>query len=539
MHTVETILCLLAAVCVLFALAHRIAVPYPILLVLSGLGLSLVPGLPHVVLEPELVFALFLPPLLTAAAWNTNWRDFKANLGPISLLAVGLVFATTVAVAAAVRAVVPDLPWAVALVLGAIVSPPDAVAVAATARSLGIPRRVATILEGESLVNDASGLVAYRFAVAAVVTGSFSPVDAVAQFLLLAGGGIAVGLAMGRLVAFLHRQIEQTHVEIALTLLSPFGAYLLAEQFHLSGVLAAVTFGLYHRRVSAQIMSPASRLQAVAVWHMVVFVLNGLAFLLIGLQLPTILEGLTEYAPTTLALYAAVASGAAILVRLVWVYLCAYLPRLFNAGLRRSDPVSWRPLFIVGWAGMRGVVSLAAALAVPTLTATGTPFPQRDLVLFLSFSVILVTLVLQGLSLPPLIRFLGLGDDGLARREEHSARRHAAEAALACIDGLMCERPAECAATPLIAVMRERYTNQLRTYDEQAVAAGNTCLSDQPAVETELQLRILTAARQRVLELRAEGLIDDEALLMIERDLDIEELWLIRPADGISSRAQT
>ncbi|UFP96734.1 Na+/H+ antiporter [Gloeobacter morelensis] len=528
MHAVETVLGLLVAVCALFVLARRVSVPYSILLVLGGLGLSLVPGLPQVELEPELVFVLFLPPLLTAAAWNTNWRDFKANLQPIVLLAVGLVFATTFAVATAVRVVVPEMPWAVALVLGAIVSPPDAVAATSIAQLLGVPRRVVTILEGESLVNDASGLVAYRFAVAAVVTGHFSPVEAGAQFLLLATGGVAVGLAAGWLLAFLQRQVEETPVEIALTLLGSYGAYLLGEQLHLSGVLAAVTVGLYHRRLSSKIMSPVTRIQAIAVWNMVVFVLNGLAFILIGLQLPTIVEGLTEYTPATLAFYATVASAAAILVRLVWVFLFAYGPRWLSASLRRRDPIAWRPVLVVGWTGMRGVVSLAAALAVPTLTASGAPFPQRNLILFLSFSVILVTLVLQGLTLPPLIRLLGLGDDGQGEREERFARQQAAAAALACIDTLVRERPAECAATPLVAAMRQHYADRLRIYAEEVVAESSIHLTCKLAIEAELQHRLLAAERERVLQLRAEGLIDDEALLAIERDLDIEELRLAR-----------
>ncbi|MBC8122494.1 MAG: Na+/H+ antiporter, partial [Gemmatimonadaceae bacterium] len=327
MHVVETVLGLLVAICVLVVVARKLSVPYPILLVLGGLALSLVPELPRVELDPELVFVLFLPPLLCAAAWYTPWRDFRANIRPISLLAFGLVFVTTFAVAAVVHALVPSIPWAAAFALGAIVSPPDAVAATAVTESLGVPRRITTILGGESLVNDASGLVAYRFAVAAAVTGMFSPVEAAGRFVLLVVGGVAVGFAVGFAVAWLQKQIEDPPIEIALTLFGAYGAYLLAEQWGLSGVLAVVTTGLYYRYRSPEIMSPASRNQATAVWQMLEFVFNGLAFILIGLQLPYILDNLGGRSLSTLLGYAAVVSVVVIGVRLLWVFPATYLPR--------------------------------------------------------------------------------------------------------------------------------------------------------------------------------------------------------------------
>ncbi len=525
MHVVETVLGLLVVICVLVVIARKLNVPYPILLVLGGLAISLIPGLPPVELEPELVFVLFLPPLLCAAAWYTSWRDFKANIRPISLLAFGLVFATTFAVAAITHALVPGIPWAAAFALGAIVSPPDAVAATAVTANLGVPRRITTILEGESLVNDASGLVAYRFAVAAVVTGAFSPVEAGARFLLLVVGGVGVGLAVGFVIAWIQKQIEDAPIEIALTLFGAYGAYLLAEQLGLSGVLAVVTTGLYHRYRSSEIMSPATRTQATAVWQMLEFVFNGLAFILIGLQLPQILESLGERSLWTLLGYAVAVSLVVIGVRLAWVFPAAYLPRLLVPGLAERDPKpTWQSVFLIGWTGMRGVVSLAAALSLPTLTATGQPFPERDLILFLSFAVILVTLVLQGLSLPPLIRLLGLADDGLVEREERLGRRKGAEAALQRIEMIAAERP-EHEDSPVLQQMREQYLTRLRLFESEEEDAVEA-LCKQVRSEVGLQREVLAAERALTVQLRNEGVISDEVLLKIERDLDIEELRL-------------
>ncbi|MBC8124012.1 MAG: Na+/H+ antiporter [Gemmatimonadaceae bacterium] len=524
MHVVEIVLGLLVAICVLVVLARKLSVPYPIVLVLGGLALSLVPELPQVELDPELVFVLFLPPLLCAAAWSTSWRDFRANVRPISLLALGLVFATTFAVAVAVHALVPSIPWAAAFALGAIVSPPDAVAATAVTESLGVPRRITTILGGESLVNDASGLVAYRFAVAAAVTGMFSPIEAVGRFVLLVVGGVAVGFAVGFTVAWLQKQIEDAPIEIALTLFGAYGAYLLAEQWELSGVLAVVTTGLYHRYRSSEIMSPASRNQVMPVWRMLEFVFNGLAFILIGLQLPYILDNLGGRSLSTLLGYAALVSVVVIGVRLLWVFPATYLPRLLVPGLAERDPIPpWQPVFLLGWTGMRGVVSLAAALALPTVTATGQPFPERDLILFLSFAVILVTLVLQGLSLPPLIRFLGLADDGSGEREERLGRRQAAEAALVRIEKIALERP-EHEDSPVLRRMREQYLARLRLFESEEEAIEE--LYEQMRSEVELQHEVLAAERALVVRLRNEGAISDEALMKIERELDFEVLRL-------------
>jgi Na+/H+ antiporter len=436
------VLGLLVAVVALAIIAPRLHIPYPILLVLGGLLLGFVPGLPRFTLDPDVVFLLFLPLLLSSSAWQTSWRDFHANLRPISLLAFGMVLLTTIVVAVVVHVLIPGLPWAVAFVLGAIVSPTDAVAATAIAQRLGIPQRIVTILEGESLVNDATGLVAYRFAVAAVVTGVFSLGEASLQFVVVSVGGIALGLVAGWSLSYVHRWLDNPPLEITVTLVTPFAVYLLGEEvLHVSGVLATVTTGLYLAWRAPTFFSSGTRLQAEAVWAMLIFLLNGLVFILIGLQLPGILAILNttiaQRSPILLVWYAILVSLTVILARLVWVFPQALLPRLLSRRLRERDPYpGWRPVVLIGWTGMRGAVSLAAALALPVVTTEGAAFPERAFVIYLTFGVILATLVVQGLSLPLLIRGLGLHDDGASERQEMQARLTAAQAALARLDEL-------------------------------------------------------------------------------------------------------
>src|ERR671910_1846352 len=454
MPEIEAILVLLAAVAALATLANRVKIPYPILLVLGGLVLGFVPGLPQVELEPDVVFLLFLPPLLYVSALFTSWRDFRANLRPISLLAVGLVLTTTCIVAAVAHWAV-GLPWASAFVLGAIVSPTDAIAATSVAQRLGVPRRIVTVLEGESLVNDATGIVAYRIAVAAVVFGTFSLWQAGLQFVIGAIGGIAVGVATGLLVIWARRHVaDDPDIQNTVSLLTPFAAYLLAEEpshwaweqlglpgeFAFSGVLAVVATGLYLGRRGPDVISPETRLQGYAFWELVTFLLNGMIFSLIGLQLSGIMERLsegTEYTATELVFYGVLISLAVILARFLWVFPATYVPRWFSRTLRERDPSPpVRQVTVIAWTGMRGVISLAAALALPLTIGGEAPFPGRDLILFLTFCVILATLVVQGLSLPALIRTLGLEDDGSGEREETKGRIHVAQAALARLEEL-------------------------------------------------------------------------------------------------------
>jgi CPA1 family monovalent cation:H+ antiporter len=534
---------LLAAVAALATIANRIKVPYPILLVVSGLALAFVPPevLPRYNLDPEIVFVLFLPPLLFASAFLTSWRDFKRDLRPIGLLAVGLVILTVVAVAAVARYVV-GLSWPAAFVLGAVVSPTDAIAATAIAQRLGVPRRIVTLLEGESLLNDATGIVAYRIA-QGVAAGAltFSFLGAGLQFLYGAAGGIVVGIAVGWIVVKSFALLNDTPVEIVVSLLAPFAAYLAAEELpHLvwhellrfdaepffSGVLAAVAGGLYVGRSSPTIMSPTSRLEGGAVWNVVVFLLNGLAFILIGLQFPDVLEGLRDqnFGTGELLFYAVAVSLAVIVARILWVFPATYLPRMASRSLRERDPAPpWRSVAVVSWAGMRGVISLAAALALPLQTELGGAFPQRDLIIFLTFNVILATLVLQGLSLPFLIRALGLEDDGSVEREETHARIVTADAALARIDELSGE---DWVREDTAERVRGMYGYRRGRFVARKNGADDDGYEDRSQNFQRLAHELVLAQRDALIRLRNEGEISDEALHRIERDLDLEETRL-------------
>jgi monovalent cation/hydrogen antiporter len=534
----EIIVGLLVAVAVLATLAVKIKVPYPILLVLGGSLLGFIPGLPQVKLDPDIVFLLFLPPLLYVSALFTSWRDFRTNIRAISLLAVGLVLMTTFVVAAVVHAVA-DLPWAAAFVLGAIVSPTDAIAATTVAQRLGVPRRIVTILEGESLINDATGIVAYRVAVAAVVTGAFSLWEAGLQFVVGAVGGIAVGFAVGWLVVWARRHVsEDPSVQNIVSLLTPFVAYLAAEELphglwerlhdlvgvpadlHFSGVLAVVTTGLYLGRKSPYITSSGTRLQGFATWELITFLLNGLIFILIGLQLGRLAKGLDAYTSGQLVLYALLVSLTVILVRVIWVFPATYLPRKFSRRLRERDPSpSWRNVSIVAWTGMRGVISLAAALALPFETASGAQFPERNLIIFLTFCVILATLVVQGLSLPVLIRALGLEDDRIGEKEETHGRIGVADAALERLEQLKDEDwVREDTAERVQGMYNYRRNRFASRFDGDPDG-----VEERSAAYQRLMVELLDAQRQRLVEMRDNGKIGDEVMHRIERDLDLEE----------------
>jgi CPA1 family monovalent cation:H+ antiporter len=525
-QAVEVVLALLLLVALITVAARRIGVPYPILMTLGGLVLGLVlglvPGMPQVELAPEMVFLLFLPPLLFAAAYFTSPRELAENARPIGLLAVGLVLATTLIVAVVVHTLVPGVPWAVAFVLGAVVSPPDAVAATSIAQRLGLPRRVVIILEGESLVNDATALVAYRLAVVAAVSGAFSLGEATLSFVVVSVGGVVIGLAAGWAISYVLERLEDPPVEVLLSLLAPFGAWLPAEALGVSGVLSVVTAGVVVGRRAPRIMSSDTRVLGSGVWQMVVFTLTGLVFILIGLQLPTILDNLSASRSfSELASWAVVVSVTVILVRLAWVFPGTYLPRLLSARVRaREQTPAPRNVLIVGWAGMRGVVSLAAALALPLHVDGGAPFPERDLVIFLTFSVILATLVGQGLSLPWLIRRLGVGDDGSAAHEELHAREAAVLAALERLDELATEWPGH---LELIDHLRERHEHATE-HLEHDHESGEVPMDQEAAEHATIRRAVIDAQRLAVIDLRDRGVISDEALHRVERELDLEEL---------------
>ena len=513
---IEIVILLLGVVALITVVARRIGVPYPILMVIAGLGLGFVPGLPRVELEPDIVLLLFLPPILFSAAVLSSPRELWRSVRPISLLALGLVLTTTAAVAIVMVALVPGIGWPAAVTLGAIVSPPDAIAATSIAQRLGLPRRIVTILEGESLVNDATALMIYRLAVAAVgSTVVLAPGEVALDFVLLAVGGVAIGLVVGWITAEILRRLDDPPVEVLITLVAPFAAYLPAEQLGVSGVLAAVSAGLLLGWRSPRVTSSDTRILGFATWQMTTFVVNGLAFLLVGLQLPSIMQAIGGRTPTDLAGLALALVATVIGVRLLWVFPAAYLPRWLIPSVARRDPAPGpASVLIIGWAGMRGAISLAAALALPG------DFPERDLFVFLAFAVILATLVGQGLTLPALIRRLGLGDDGSAAHEEVHAREAANEAALRRLDELVTEVPGH---IPLIDQLREQHAHLAEHYVRGRDATDAPI--DQEELDHEAIRRAVVAAkREAVLEMRDRGVISDAALRNVQRDLDLEEI---------------
>ncbi|MGH8635257.1 MAG: Na+/H+ antiporter [Burkholderiales bacterium] len=519
MDLLEVVLFLLLISVALGWVARRLNFPYPIALVVGGAALGFLPELPQFPFDPQFILVLVLPPILYQAALLTSWRDFKANLRPIGLLAVGLVIATTLAVGAALKFVVPDIPWAAAFVLGAIVSPPDAVAATAILTRLNVPRRVVTILEGESLVNDASGLVLYKFAVAAVMTGAFSLREASFEFVGVAIGGVIVGILMGRIFISVHRYLGDVFIEVLMTLAVPYITYILAESLRVSGVLAVVAAGLVRGRYAPEIVSAEMRIIARSVWNLLVFLLTSLVFILIGLQLSGILGRLTGYSAKELVLYATLVSAVAIAVRFAWIYPATYLPRMLSARLRERNPAPpEQELFIMSWCGMRGIVSLAAALALPLALEGGAPFPGRDLIIFLTFVVIAVTLVIQGLSLALLIRVLRVGTDWSEHEEEQHARFALGKAAIAAIGELAAK---EGIAPELAERIRAEFAEKIRI-----APPGGQILTGGADIAKRLRSAAIRAERQELIRIWRENKISDDVLHHLEEDLDYQESHL-------------
>jgi Na+/H+ antiporter len=511
-------LTLIIAVAGMLAVAPALRIPYPILLVLGGLAIGLVPGMPDVEFEPELVFFGVLPPLLYGAAFFTSLRDLRANVRPIGLLAVGLVVATTVGVAVVAHAFIDDLSWASAFVLGAIVSPTDPLAATSIARRLGVPRKLVMTVEGESLVNDGSGLVLYRVAVAAVVTGSFSVLDTGGLFVLAVGGGVGVGLGVGWIVRQIRLRLNNPPAEITISLLTGYVAFISAELIGVSAVLAAVTAGIYLGWHTPELTNAQVRLQGLAVWEIVQYMLNALLFVLVGLQLPVIVNGLGGFSTAELVGYAALVSATVIALRFAWVFAVLQGPKWVA---RRAS--SWQAAVFVSWAGMRGAVSLAAALALPLTTDAGQPFPGRDLIVFLTFTVILATLVGQGLTLPFLIRVLGLEDDGLEEREDTKARIHVAEAALARLEELVDE---DWVREDTAERMRGAYTFRTSRFRARLDDGDDGEIELRSQDYQRLMRELLEAERQALVDLRRSGAISNEVWIRVGRDLDLEDARL-------------
>jgi monovalent cation/hydrogen antiporter len=521
MHTIEVILLLLAVVTILAEVANKIKVPHPILLVLVGIVIGLVPWLPDFALRPEVIFLLFLPPVLYAAAWSTSWPDFKAARRPIGLLAIGCVIFTTCAVAWITHTFIPGFGWAEAFVLGAIISPPDAVAATAATKGLGVPRRVITILEGESLVNDATGLIAYKYAVGAVMVGSFVLWEAGLQFLWVAGAGIAVGLIIGQIFLWVHKITPNNPTsDTTLTFLAPYVSYLIAEEFHLSGVLAVVTSGLFLAWHSSEVFSQQTRLQANGTWNTVLFILNGIIFILIGLQLPVILRNINDIPFTELLLYGAIVSITVIVVRIIWVFPGTYIPRISKRIRKKEPKPDLRLVSVVAWSGMRGIVSLAAALALPLMISDTEAFPNRNLIIFLTFSVIFSTLVLQGLTLPRLIKMLGIKVDGSELDEEHEIRVKITSSVIEHIE-------------ENYSLLNDEILNQIKTKYEirfQRLRRDivNQNINEDQYIEVQrIRQELLDKERSLILDMRNRGLINMEVLRRLENELDLEETRLI------------
>src|SRR5918997_434776 len=523
MNQIESLIFLLAAAALLAQLARVLKVPYPIFLVLGGGAIGFVPGLHDVEIPPEVIFLVFLPPLLNSAAFASSPLDLRAHFRPIALLAVGLVLATMGTVAVIAHALI-GMPWAAAFVLGAILAPTDPVAAEAIFGRLGVPERVGTVVGGESLVNDGTGLAAFRVAVAVVVSGAFSVWEAGLSFLLVGGGGLLVGLVLARIVLPLWARLRDPTILITFSVLIPYGVYILAEEvLHVSGILAVVVYGLYQGWKAPRLFPDASaRIQALAFWGVLIFVLEALLFILIGQQLPGIVGELGEYSFVQVLLYAVLIYASVLGTRFLWFFTTPYLHPIFDRLLPNTYlRAPWPERLVMSWSGMRGAVSLAAALAVPA-TIEGSPFEGRDLILFLTFAVILATLVLQGLTLPPLIRSLRLKDDGSeGTLMELRARLEGARAALERLDRI-CED--ERVPDGAREQMRDQYEVRIERYEAGIDAGGATAeYSESSATWRRWRRDLNGAEREAILALRDRGEISPEVMRRIEHDLDLEE----------------
>ena len=538
MEDFKIVVFLMAILISLTAIVNTKKFPFPILLVAAGLIIGFVPQLPNLALDPDVIFLIILPPLLYDAASKTSWHEFRTAIRPISALAITLVFFTTVAVAITAHYLIPGFSWPLAFVLGAVVSPPDAVAASGIIKGLGLNKKVITILEGESLVNDASALIAYRYAVTAVTTGTFIFWKAGLQFLLVAGVGIIIGIVVGYLFVLAHKKIEDNVVvETSLTLLSPYVSYLAAEQFHMSGVLAVVTTGLVIAWRSPEVFSYRARMRIRAVWETLVFLLHGFVFILIGLQLPSIIKGLGNYPLSQILGYGLLISAVTIVVRIIWVFAGVSSQTFFRKGKKKpagdlsadEDPDStWKNVLVVAWTGTRGVISLAAALALPLVLVDGTAFPKRNSIIFLAFVVIFVTLVVQGLSLPLLIRWLKIKPQDNTIEEEKELQLYIATNTLSFIEQ---DFPIEL-GNKLQEQLKKRYEQKINDLTKEIKRQKKAKHSDEeikappPDDLVNAQLEISKFKRELLIKIHKEGEFSDAAIKKVEREMDIDELKL-------------
>ncbi len=525
MEIVHLTLGLLLAVVALGIIERRIPVPLPILLVFGGLGINLIPGIPPIKLDPGVFFLLFLPPLLFSDGWVIPKRELLELRRPILLLALVLVFITILTIGFTVHYLIPGVSLPLAFALGAIISPTDAMAISSITERLRAPTKLTTILKGESLINDATGLVAFKFALLAATTGTFSLSSIELNFLLLSIGGLSIGVALAWFIANTRRKISHNDgtdplIEVTISLLTPFAAYLLAEHLGVSGILSVVAAGLYSGWRDTEEMTVETRIQASAVWQMVLFLLNGLAFILLGLQLPEVLSGLSHESPKQLAFYASVICGLVISMRIFFVFIGAYLPHLIFKRIRIKEGFPrWQHVLVIGWSGMRGTVTLAAALSIP-LMLHGAPFPGRDMIIFLSFCVIMFTLVVQGMSLPYLIRYLKVEEDGSYHQEERNARIRITQTAIKRIEYL--------AETTHSDLDKELAANLISKYEqtvEHHTAEGEHWIDSAERIKADNKIRMIAikAKRKQLHRLHKLGTINEEVLREIQQDIDLEE----------------
>ncbi|UKB81074.1 Na+/H+ antiporter [Chryseobacterium sp. MEBOG07] len=521
------ILGLLLLVMMLVMLAQRIKIAYPIFLVLAGLGISIIPGVPVLKLDPDIIFLIFLPPLLYEAAWYTSWNDFWKWKRPISLLAFGLVFLTSLVVAYTSQMLIPGFTLALGFLLGGIVSPPDAVAAATVLKGLKVPKRTLAILEGESLINDASSLIVFRFALAAVMTEAFSMHEATGQFFLVAGMGIVVGIAGAHIFYAIHRFLPTTPaIDAALTVMTPYILFLSAEHFHFSGVMAVVSGGLFMSFRAHEIFKTGTtRINMTGVWNTMIFVMNALVFVLIGLELPDIINGLGETSLMDGIKYGLIISLIVIAVRLLWIYPVAHLPRWFSEKARRDPNPGWKNPLIIGWAGMRGVVSLATALSIPVMMNSQAEFPMRNLIIFITFVVIFVTLVFQGLTLPLVIKLIKIGEiDPILPSHEQQAGIQMRLDKLA-VHKLDKEYNETVNSNSLLENLKKALESDIQLHQNH-LSSIEMCTNrmNDMAEYHKVMLDIFALQRKELFKMKREKLFSDDEIRKAESQLDLNEL---------------
>ncbi|GAB3998523.1 Na+/H+ antiporter [Spirosoma daeguense] len=527
-HTLLLILGLLFSVFLLVMLAQRIKIAYPIFLVLAGLGISFIPGIPRLHLDPDIIFLIFLPPLLYEAAWYTSWNDFWKWKRPIALLAFGLVFFTSTVVAYSSVVLIPGFTLALGFLLGGIVSPPDAVAAATVMKGLPVPKRLMTILEGESLVNDASSLIVFRFALAAVMTGSFSMHEATGQFFLVAGMGVVVGLAGAHVMYVIHRFLPTTPpIDAALTVMTPYILFLAAEQFHFSGVMAVVSGGLFISYRSHEVFQTGStRMNMLGVWTTMIFVMNTLVFILIGLTLPAIIDGLGDYSIGDGIKYGLIISGIIIGLRFLWVFPATHVPRLLSASVRKESSPGWKGPLLTGWAGMRGVVSLATALSIPELVSENGPaFPLRSLIIFITFVVIFITLVVQGLTLPFIIKLIKMKEIDLIIPEDEQRLGIQLRLNNVALQRINEKYKFESSDNELIDLFQKDLKHQTQLMNQRLASLEcNEIEKGEITLFNHVLIDIYALQRKELFKIRKEKLFSDEEIRKAELLLDTNEV---------------